>query len=55
MGNTFDEMINWCIQVSDAMSFLAKNNIIHVSKLYSNHVAFYFNPDVERGGQKGNK
>ena len=40
MGNTFDEMINWCIQVSDAMSFLAKNNIIHVSKPNSNHVAF---------------
>ena len=27
----FKEVISWCVQVADAMEFLVKNNIIHVS------------------------
>ena len=27
---SFKEIINWCIQVAEALEFLVKNNIIHV-------------------------
>ena len=31
-GGDYEEIVNWCVQVADAMDFLAKpeNNIIHV-------------------------
>ena len=29
-GN-YKEVVSWCVQVADAMEFLVKNNIIHVS------------------------
>ena len=29
-GN-FKEVVSWCVQVADAMAFLVKNDIIHVS------------------------
>ena len=29
-GN-FKEVVSWCVQVADAMDFLVKNDIIHVS------------------------
>ena len=31
-GN-FKEVVSWCVQVADAMDFLVKNDIIHVSAL----------------------
>ena len=31
LDHTYDEMLKWSIQISDAMGFLAQNNIIHVS------------------------
>ena len=31
LDHTYDEMLKWSIQISDAMEFLAQNNIIHVS------------------------
>ena len=27
----FQQVVSWCVQVADAMEFLVKNNIIHVS------------------------
>ena len=27
---SYKDIINWCVQVAEAMSFLVKNNIIHV-------------------------
>ena len=29
----YNEVVSWCYQVADAMEFLVKNNIIHVSLL----------------------
>ena len=30
-GGNYKEVVSWCHQVADAMEFLVKNNIIHVS------------------------
>ena len=32
-GGNFKEVVSWCVQVADAMEFLVKNDIIHVSAL----------------------
>ena len=39
LDHTYDEMLKWSIQISDAMEFLAQNNIIHVSLFQMN---FFF-------------
>ena len=31
-GN-YKDVVSWCVQVADAMEFMVKNNIIHVSTL----------------------
>ena len=31
-GN-YKDFVSWCVQVADAMEFMVKNNIIHVSTL----------------------
>ena len=35
LDHTYDEMLKWSMQISDAMGFLAQNNIIHVSLFVS--------------------
>ena len=35
LDHTYDEMLKWSIQISEAMGFLAQNNIIHVSLFVS--------------------